>query len=57
MSRHKPENQPESKAPDLETYMKDVDHVTADMRKFAHKLRRLRHNLLGPNHGPSLGRT
>ena len=39
----------------LESYIKEVDHVTADIRRFAHKLRKIKSGLLGPR--PSLGRS
>jgi hypothetical protein len=57
MSHDKPNCAREVKVQDLETYLKEVDHVTADMRRFAHKMRKIKSNLLGPVPHPSTGRS
>ena len=57
MSQEKPNCSPAGKTQDLETYMKEVDHVTADMRRFAHKMKKIKSHLLGPVPHPSIGRS
>jgi hypothetical protein len=47
----------ELKNHDLETYMREVDHVTADMKRFVYKMRKIKSSLLGPVHKPNLGRS
>jgi len=57
MSKPKGECASELKNQDLETYMREVDHVTADMRRFVHKMKKIKSSLLGHQPKPNLGRS
>jgi hypothetical protein len=57
MSKPKVECSTELKNHDLEAYMREVAHVTEDMKHFVHKMRKIKRSLLGPQQKPNLGRS
>ena len=55
MSKPKVDCDNEIKKQDLELYMHDVAQATETMKRFVHKMKKIRSNLLG-HHKPNCGR-
>ena len=56
MSKNKNECTGANKNQDVETYIKEITGVTADMHRFVHKIRKIKSSLLGHSQRPSVGR-